>query len=45
MGEDISKDEYKKLVKEIQKHDRLYYQESAPIISDFEYDRLVKKLE
>ena len=29
---------------EIRKHDRLYYQEAAPIISDREYDRLYKEL-
>jgi DNA ligase (NAD+) len=29
---------------EIRKHDRLYYQDAAPIISDREYDRLYKEL-
>ena len=29
---------------EIRKHDRLYYNEAAPIISDREYDRLYKEL-
>jgi DNA ligase (NAD+) len=29
---------------EIRKHDRLYYDEAAPIISDREYDRLYKEL-
>ena len=29
---------------EIRKHDRLYYEKSAPIISDREYDRLYKEL-
>ena len=29
---------------EIRKHDRLYYDEAAPIISDREYDRLYKQL-
>src|SRR6184192_3320681 len=28
----------------IRKHDRLYYEEAAPIISDHEYDRLYKEL-
>ncbi|MEP6585771.1 MAG: NAD-dependent DNA ligase LigA, partial [Candidatus Udaeobacter sp.] len=32
------------LRKEIRKHDRLYYQDAAPIISDREYDRLYKDL-
>ena len=31
------------LRKEIEEHNRLYYQEAAPRISDREYDRLVKK--
>ena len=29
---------------EIRKHDRLYYEEAAPIISDRDYDRLYKQL-
>ncbi len=29
---------------DIRKHDRLYYEEAAPIISDREYDRLYKEL-
>ena len=32
------------LREEIGKHDRLYYQDAAPIISDREYDRLYKEL-
>jgi DNA ligase (NAD+) len=32
------------LRKEIRKHDRLYYEEAAPIISDREYDRLYREL-
>jgi DNA ligase (NAD+) len=32
------------LRKEIRKHDRLYYDQAAPIISDREYDRLYKEL-
>ncbi len=32
------------LREEIRKHDRLYYEEAAPIISDREYDRLYKEL-
>src|SRR5437016_9526251 len=34
----------KQLRDEIRKHDRLYYEEAAPIISDREYDRLYKQL-
>jgi len=32
------------LREEIRKHDRLYYQDAAPIVSDREYDRLYKEL-
>ena len=32
------------LREEIRRHDRLYYQDAAPIISDREYDRLYKEL-
>ncbi|NNM43407.1 MAG: NAD-dependent DNA ligase LigA [Chlamydiae bacterium] len=39
------KQEYDKLLSEIQKHDRLYYVEYTPEISDYEYDLLLKKLE
>ena len=41
------KEAEKKIVQlreEIRKHDRLYYDEAAPIISDREYDRLYKEL-
>lgn len=37
--------QYHDLVKQILEHDRRYYQEHAPIISDEEYDKLVKKVE
>ncbi len=40
-----SKEGYQELIAEILKHDRLYYLEARPIISDYEYDQLVKKLE
>jgi DNA ligase (NAD+) len=33
-----------RLREEIRKHDRLYYQDAAPVISDREYDRLYKEL-
>ena len=39
------KNDYEKLVDEIRKHDRLYYVENKPVISDYEYDLLLKKLE
>ena len=32
------------LREEVRKHDRLYYEDAAPVISDREYDRLYKKL-
>jgi DNA ligase (NAD+) len=32
------------LREEIRKHDRLYYEEAAPIVSDRDYDRLYKEL-
>jgi DNA ligase (NAD+) len=32
------------LVEEIRRHDRLYYKEAAPQVSDQEYDRLVREL-
>src|SRR5579884_3249317 len=37
--------EHKLLVEEIKRHDRLYYQESAPEISDADYDRLRARAE
>ncbi|MBS0615942.1 MAG: NAD-dependent DNA ligase LigA [Verrucomicrobia bacterium] len=41
----MTKHDYQKLVEEIRKHDRLYYVENKPHISDYEYDQLYKKLE
>ena len=37
--------QYEKLIEELQYHDRLYYVEHAPVISDEQYDYLVKKAE
>jgi DNA ligase (NAD+) len=37
--------EYLKSVSELQEHDKYYYQENKPKISDFEYDMLVKIVE
>src|SRR6267378_4191757 len=34
----------RQLREEIRKHDRLYYEEAAPVISDRKYDRLYKEL-
>lgn len=39
-----SKEEYLALVEELTEHDRRYYVEAAPTISDLEYDRLLAKL-
>ena len=41
----MTKTDYEKLIEEIRKHDRLYYVENKPVISDYEYDLLLKKLE
>jgi DNA ligase (NAD+) len=41
----VDKNQYDALVKELQKHDRLYYSKSAPEISDYKYDMLLKGLE
>lgn len=40
-----TKEEYHKLIQEIQKHDRHYYLHAKPVISDYAYDQLVKQLE
>lgn len=40
-----TQDEYLKLLKEIKKHNDLYFQQSHPEISDYEYDLLVKRVE
>lgn len=40
-----TKQEYEKLCDEVWKHNRLYFQESKPTISDEEYDRLLRQLE
>lgn len=42
---DEAKRRHATLTAEIKKHNRLYYQQDAPIISDAEYDRLFRELE
>lgn len=41
----MSDEGYRRLVEEVLEHDRRYYLEARPIISDYEYDQLVKKIE
>ncbi len=40
----MSKSEYLKLIEEVRKHDRHYFIENHPAISDYEYDQLYAKL-
>ena len=42
--EDEIKEKYEKLRKKIEKHNNLYYNEDNPIISDMEYDKLIREL-
>lgn len=44
MDEAQAQKEIDQLREEINRHNRLYYTEAKPIISDLEYDRLMKKL-
>jgi len=44
MDETQAAKQMEQLRDEIRRHDRLYYEEAAPIISDREYDRLYKEL-
>jgi DNA ligase (NAD+) len=37
--------QYTQFIEEIHKHDQLYFLEAKPVISDYEYDQLVKKIE
>ena len=38
------KQRYQNLVKEVEEHNRRYYEEDNPIISDYEYDQLTQEL-
>ncbi len=40
-----TKADYEKLIETLRDHDRRYFVENKPIISDYEYDQLVKQLE
>lgn len=42
---DTDRTKYAQLIEEIRKHDRAYYLEARPVISDYEYDQLMKQLE
>tara|TARA_Y100000590_G_scaffold127375_1_gene145661 strand:+ start:17230 stop:19242 length:2013 start_codon:yes stop_codon:yes gene_type:complete len=44
MSSNIIKKKYLKLIKEINKHNKLYYDKSLPIISDQKYDSLKKDI-
>lgn len=41
----MEKEQYIQLIHQIQRHDRLYYVEARPVITDFEYDQLLQTLE
>lgn len=41
----FTKKDYLDLIEEIRKHDRAYYADANPVISDFDYDQLIKTLE
>ncbi len=41
----MSYEAYRRLVEEVLEHDRRYYLDARPIISDYDYDQLVKKIE
>src|SRR5688500_18133672 len=45
LGRAQARAEARKLAKEIGKHDKLYYQEDAPLISDAAYDALRQRVE
>lgn len=45
MREVKTQQEYQELIEELLEHDRRYYEEFKPVISDYEYDQLYKKLE
>jgi DNA ligase (NAD+) len=38
------RDEIEKLESEVRRHNKLYFEKQAPVISDYEFDRLVEKL-
>ena len=44
-SETVDFEEYKKLREDIERYNRYYYDEDRPLISDKEYDDLIKKLQ
>ena len=44
MSSSVSRSKYRQLVDELTEHDRRYYVDAAPVISDYEYDGRLKKL-
>jgi DNA ligase (NAD+) len=45
MNNSVAKEEILKLSEEINKHNHLYYVENSPVISDYDFDLLLKKLQ
>ena len=45
MSEDRKSQRIQELRDEIRKHNKLYYEDAQPEISDFEYDMLLRELE
>ena len=44
MNQDLHKTQHRELCSEIEHHNRLYYTNDAPVISDHEYDELMQRL-
>jgi DNA ligase (NAD+) len=44
-ADSYTQEKYRALIAEVLKHDLYYYVEAKPLISDYEYDQLLKKLE
>lgn len=44
MDRAMAADEIARLRKEIERHNYLYYVEAEPVISDYEFDRLLEQL-
>ena len=41
----MRKEQYLQLIEEVLTHDRLYYTEARPVITDYEYDQLLAKIQ